>query len=511
MIEKAALDLLYGFQIAFEPHNFMWSVFGVVAGNLVGVLPGLGALAAISILLPITYTMSPVAAILMLAGIFYGSMYGGAIGAILLNLPVHSPHAVTCLDGYPLTLKGRGGAALGIAMMASFVAASVGILVMVFFSPVLAEIAFKFGPTEVFSIMLLGLLAGSTMSKGSAVKGVAMTLIGLLLGIVGTDVSTGDLRFTFGLIPLDDGVDLVAMVMGLFGVAEFLRSVNHMTAIGGGLKMRFRDLIPTKEELKRSFWPMLRGTSVGTFFGVLPGTGPTVASFVAYAVERKVTKKPETFGHGAIEGVAAPEAASHSKTQVDFIPTMTLGIPGDAVMALMLGALLIQGIQPGPQLITAHPDIFWGLIASFWVGNLLLVVLNVPLIGLWVKLLRVPYKYLYPSALFFIAVGCYSTQNSLFQVGEVLVFGIVGAVFAYLEFSAAPILLGYVLGPMVEENFRRALLISHGNLSVFIDRPISASFLAASILLILAQVIAFAVRKRRSKQAATTGQESPCT
>jgi len=498
-MEKALLDLWYGFHIAFEPHNLMWSIFGVIAGNLVGVLPGLGAIAAISILLPITYAMSPVAAILMLAGIFYGSMYGGAIGAILLNLPVHAPHAATCLDGYPLTLKGRGGAALGVAMMASFFAASIGILVMVFFSPVLSEIAFKFGPPELFSIMLLGLLAGSTMAKGSATKGVAMTLIGLLLGIVGTDLETGDLRFTFDLIPLSDGVNLVAMVMGLFSVAEFLRRVNHMTIIGSGLKMRFRDLIPTRAELKSALIPTLRGTSVGTFFGVLPGTGPTVASFVAYALENKVSKSPEKFGHGVIGGVAAPEAASHAKTQVDFIPTMTLGIPGDAVMALLLGALLIQGIQPGPQMITEHPDIFWGLIASFWVGNLLLVTLNMPLIGLWVKLLEVPYKYLYPAALFFIAVGCYSIENSLFQVGEVLFFGVMGALFAYLEFPMAPILLGYVLEPMVEEHFRDALLISRGSLSVFIERPISAAFLAAAVLLLAVQVGVFILKKRRAR------------
>jgi TctA family transporter len=497
MIEKALLDLMYGFGIAFEPHNLMWSVFGVIAGNLIGVLPGLGALTAMSILLPLTYVMHPVAAILMLAGIFYGSMYGGAIGAILLNLPVHPPHAVACLDGYPLTLRGRGGAALGVAMIASFVAASIGILIMVFFSPLLVDIAFKFGPAELFSIMLLGLLAGSTMSRGSAIRGVAMTLLGLLLGVVGTDVNTGAMRFTFGLLHLQDGVDLVALAMGLFGVGEFLLSVNRMSTVGSGAKMRFRDMRPTRDELKRSFFPMLRGTAVGALFGVLPGTGPTITTFVAYALERKVSRTPERFGHGAIEGVASPEAASHSKTQVDFIPTMSLGIPGDAMMALILGALLIQGIQPGPQLVTEHPDIFWGLVASFWVGNLLLIVLNIPFIGLWVRLLRVPYKYLYPSALFFIAIGCFSTQNSLFEVGEVLLFGILGAVLRYLDFSVATILLGYVLGPLVEENFRRALLLSRGNLMVFLDRPISAGFIAASALLIGVQIAAYLWKKRR--------------
>ncbi|GAB2903035.1 tripartite tricarboxylate transporter permease [Paralcaligenes ginsengisoli] len=498
MIMKSLLDLWYGFGVAFELHNLMWSVFGVVVGNLIGVLPGLGALSAISILLPLTYVMHPVPAILMLAGIFYGSMYGGAIGAILLNLPCHPPHAVTCLDGYPMTKNGKGGTALGITMIASFFAASVGILVMVFFSPLLVEVAFKFGPAEIFSIMLLGLLAGSTMSKGSPIKGVAMTLFGLLIGVAGTDVNTGTMRFTFGMLSLEDGVDLVAIAMGLFGVAEFLLSVNRMSIVGSGMKMSLRDMRPSMAELKQSFFPLVRGTLVGVLFGALPGTGPTITTFVAYALERKISKHPERFGHGAIEGVASPEAASHSKTQVDFIPTMTLGIPGDAVMALILGALLIQGIQPGPQLIISHPDIFWGLIASFWVGNLLLLVLNVPLIGFWVKLLQVPYKYLFPSALFFIAVGCFSTQNSLFQVGEVLVFGIIGAILIYLDFSVAPILLGFVLGPMVEENFRRALLLSRGDIFVFVERPISAWFVGASALLILLQVISF-LRKKRSK------------
>ncbi|UHL64334.1 tripartite tricarboxylate transporter permease [Paralcaligenes sp. KSB-10] len=498
MIMKSLIDLWYGFGVAFELHNLMWSVFGVVVGNLIGVLPGLGALSAISILLPLTYVMHPVPAILMLAGIFYGSMYGGAIGAILLNLPCHPPHAVTCLDGYPMTKNGKGGTALGITMIASFFAASVGILVMVFFSPLLVEVAFKFGPAEIFSIMLLGLLAGSTMSKGSPIKGVAMTLFGLLIGVAGTDVNTGTMRFTFGMLSLEDGVDLVAIAMGLFGVAEFLLSVNRMSIVGSGMKMSLRDMRPSMAELKQSFFPLVRGTLVGVLFGALPGTGPTITTFVAYALERKISKHPERFGHGAIEGVASPEAASHSKTQVDFIPTMTLGIPGDAVMALILGALLIQGIQPGPQLIISHPDIFWGLIASFWVGNLLLLVLNVPLIGFWVKLLQVPYKYLFPSALFFIAVGCFSTQNSLFQVGEVLVFGIIGAILIYLDFSVAPILLGFVLGPMVEENFRRALLLSRGDIFVFVERPISAWFVGASALLILLQVISF-LRKKRSK------------
>jgi putative tricarboxylic transport membrane protein len=506
-MQQSLLDLWYGFGVALQPHNLMWSFFGVLMGNLIGVLPGMGALSAISMLLPLTYTMHPVPAILMLAGIFYGSQYGGAIGAILLNMPSHPPHAVTCLDGYPMTKQGKGGTALGITMIASFFAASFGITVMIFASPLLVDIAFKFGPTEIFSIMLLGLLAGGTMARGSALKGVAMTVVGLLIGIVGTDVNSGVARFTFGVPELTDKVELVALALGLFGVADFLRNVNRMHIVGSGTKVRFRDMRPTKSELRQAFFPMLRGTLIGTLFGAMPGTGPTITTFIAYAFERKISKTPERFGHGALEGVASPEAASHSKTQVDFIPTMSLGIPGDAVMALILGALLIQGIQPGPQLISEHADLFWGLIASFWVGNILLVVLNVPLIGLWVKILQVPYRYMFPCALFFIAVGVYSTNNNLFEVNEVLLFGIVGAILLALDFPVAPILLGYVLGPLVEENFRRALLLSRGDLRVFFERPISAGFMTVCALLILAQAF-FALRTAHRKRGASASRLS---
>jgi putative tricarboxylic transport membrane protein len=441
--------------------------------------------------------IAPVPAILMLAGIFYGSQYGGAIGAILLNLPSHPPHAVTCLDGYPMTLKGRGGAALGITMMASFFAASVGIAVMIFLSPLLVQIAFKFGPAEICAIMLLGLLAGATMSRGSPLKGLAMTLFGLVCGAVGTDVISGTMRYTFGKTELADGVELGALCMGLFGIADFLVHVNRMKVKPISAKMSMKDMRPTRAELRQAFWPMIRGTAVGTLFGAMPGTGPTITTFIAYAIERKIAKDPTRFGKGAIEGVASPEASSHSKTQVDFIPTMSLGIPGDAVMALLLGALIIKGIQPGPQLITEHPDIFWGLVASFWIGNLLLVVLNVPLIGMWVRLLRVPYKYLYPAALFFICIGVYTTKNSLFDVGEVAIFGILGAVFLSLGFPVSPIVLGFVLGPMLEENFRRAMLLSHGELRVFVDSPISAGFLLACSALLLVQVVAHVRGARR--------------
>ena len=494
MIWTALTDLWYGFGVAFEPQNLWWCFVGVLVGNMVGVLPGMGPLATISILLPLTFGLKPVAAILMLAGVMYGAQYGGAICSILLNLPCHPPHAVTCLDGFPLTQQGKGGLALGLSVIGSFIGASWGITEMIFLAPVLVQAALQFGPAEICSLMLLGLLAGSTLARGSPVKGVAMTVLGLMIGIIGSDIESGAERFTFGLTQLDDGVELIALSLGLFGVAEFMNSINQVAATNlKYAKVRLRDMRPSKAELKQAFFPMVRGTLVGTLFGAMPGTGPTITTFIAYALERRISKTPERFGQGALEGVASPEAASHSKTQVDFIPTMSIGIPGDAVMALILGALLIQGIQPGPQLISEHADLFWGLIASFWVGNILLVVLNVPLIGVWVKVLQVPYRYMFPCALFFIAIGVYSTNNSLFEVNEVLVFGIAGAVFLALDFPVAPILLGYVLGPLVEENFRRALLLSRGDLTVFFQKPISLGFMIVCMLLILLQVF-FALR-----------------
>ena len=497
-MHDSLMQLMYGFGIALQPDNLMWCVFGVLVGNLIGVLPGMGPLSTISMLLPITYVIAPVPAILMLAGIFYGSQYGGAIGAILLNLPSHPPHAVTCLDGYPLTLQGKGGTALGITMMASFFAASVGIVVMIFLSPLLVQAANSFGPADTCAIMLLGLLAGATMARGSPLKGVAMTIFGLLCGAVGTDEITSTVRYTLGVTELRDGIELGGLTMGLFGVADFLVSVNRTTISPSHARVRMRDMRPSGAEMKRAFWPMLRGTGIGTLFGALPGTGPTITTFIAYALERRWSKTPERFGKGMLEGVAAPEAASHSKTQVDFIPTMSLGIPGDPVMALILGALIMKGIQPGPQLIGEHPDIFWGLVASFWIGNVLLVILNVPLIGVWVRLLQVPYRFLFPAALFFIAIGVYSTNDSLFEVGEVLAFGIVGAILLALDFPVATILLGYVLGPLVEENFRRALLLSRGDLLIFVQRPISAVFIGACVLLVGFQLF-FALRPRSNK------------
>jgi putative tricarboxylic transport membrane protein len=497
VISTALTDLWYGFGVALEPHNLLWCFVGVLIGNMVGVLPGMGPLATISILLPLTFGMKPVAAILMIAGVYYGAQYGGAICSILLNLPCHPPHAVTCLDGFPLTQQGKGGTALGITVIASFVGASWGITEMIFLSPILVRVALQFGPAEVCSLMLLGLLAGSTLARGSPVKGVAMTVLGLLIGIVGSDIETGSPRFTFGLPQLDDGIEIVALALGLFGIAEFMSSVNKISDVNTKYSnVSLRDMRPSKEDLKKAAMPMLRGTIIGSLCALIPGTGPTIASFVSYATEKKISKTPERFGHGAIEGVACPEASTHSSVQGDFIPTMSLGIPGDAVMALLLGALIIQGIVPGPQLISEHPDIFWGLIASFWIGNILLVILNVPMIGLWVKLLMIPYKYLYPSAMFFVCIGVYSTNNDMFQVGEVLVIGVFGYILNMLGFHPAPILLGFVLGPRFEENFRRALLISRGDLLVFLERPISAVFVGLCVLLIVGQIY---VRLRKPK------------
>ena len=493
---EALNNLWQGFGVALMPRNLMWSFVGVFMGNLIGVLPGIGPLAAISMLLPVTYSLDPTAALMMLAGIYYGAQYGGATTSILLNLPGVASHAVTCLDGHPMAKQGRGGAALLMAMLASFIGATAGILLMTFFSPVLVDLAFKFGPAEYCAMMLLGLLAASTLAKGSPLKGICMVLVGLILGIVGTDVNSGVARFGIDLPELSDGIALVALAMGLFGIADTLANVN-LIGVGDAIKTKvtLRTLRLGKGEMKRSWMPIVRGTAIGSFFGILPGTGSTIASFISYATEKKVSRHPEEFGHGAIEGVAGPESSNNAAAQTAFIPTMTLGIPGDAVMALMLGALMIHNIQPGPQLVSEHPQIFWGLIASFWVGNLLLLVLNIPLIGMWVRLLTVPYRMIYPCVLFFICIGVYSGNNNLFDVGVVLAVGVGGYFTRRLGFEPAPVLLGFVLGPMVEENFRRALLLSRGDMSIFVTRPISAGFVLACLLM-LAGVTYSHLRKR---------------
>jgi TctA family transporter len=480
-----ANGLLLGLQSALQPVNLLYCFIGVFLGTLIGVLPGIGALAAISLLLPITYHIPPTAAIVMLAGVYYGSQYGGSTASILLNLPGTPSSAVACLDGYPMAKQGRAGVALFMTTIASFVGSMLGILLLVLFSPSIAELGLKFGPAEYFTMMFLGLIAASTLASGSALKGLAMVVFGLLIGTVGTDINSGVSRFDFGTPNLMDGISLVALAMAIFGIAEVISTVNIKRDARASEKITFRSMVPTADDTKRSIMPMLRGTGIGSFFGALPGTGASIASFMSYAIEKKVAKDPSRFGKGAIEGVTAPESANNAAAQTAFIPTLSLGIPGDAVMALMLGALIIHGIQPGPMLMTQQPELFWGLIVSFGIGNILLMILNIPMIGLWVSILKIPYNVLYPAILVFISLGVYSVSNNTFDVYLVAVLGIMGYVLSVLKFEAAPLLLGFVLGPMMEEYLRRALLLSRGDMMTFIDRPISAFLLACSAALLL--------------------------
>jgi len=491
-------NLILGFSTAFSLNNLLYAFFGVLLGNIIGVLPGIGALAAISMLLPVTYGLDPTGALVMLAGLYYGTSFGGATTSILLNLPGTASHAVVCVDGNPLARQGKGGQAIFMAMFASFLGVCTGIVLMMFFSPLLLNVAFLFGPAEYFALMLMGLIAASALTTGSPLKGIASVVIGLIFGVIGTDVNSGVARFDFGVPELQDGIALVALAMGLFGITDVLANAANLR--GGSLltqrKVDRQSVRPGKGEIRTTLPSIARGSVIGSALGILPGTGGTIASFMSYAVEQKVSKTPDRFGHGAMEGVSGPESANSSAAITAFIPTLTLGIPGDAVMALMLGALMIHNITPGPQLMMEHPAMFWGLLASFLLGNVMLMVLNIPLIGLWVKLLSVPYRLIYPVVLFLIAIGVYSTNNNLFDVGVVLTIGAFGYVAATLGFQPAPLLLGFVLGPMMEENFRRALLLSRGDMLVFFQRPLSGSFMAITLLM-LASVAFKQWRKRR--------------
>ncbi|MCI0755579.1 tripartite tricarboxylate transporter permease [Teichococcus vastitatis] len=500
-------NLALGFGEAFAPLNLMYCFIGVFLGTFIGVLPGIGALATISMLLPLTFHVPPTAALVMLAGIYYGAQYGGSTAAILLNLPGTPSAAVACLDGYPMGQKGRAGVALLMTTVASFVGGSLGIIILTAFSPALAGIALSFGPADYFAMMLLGLVAAATLAQGSPVKGIAMVLVGLALGMVGTDVQTGAQRFTFGIPELSDGLSLVALAMGLFGVSEVIASINRMrTGQRSKERITFRSMVPQRNDLRQSAFPMLRGTGIGAIFGALPGAGATIASFLAYAVEKKVSRHPERFGQGAIEGVTAPESANNAAAQTAFIPTLTLGIPGDAVMALMLGAMIIQGIQPGPRLVTEHPELFWGLIASFWIGNVMLVVLNLPLIGIWIKMLAIPYRILYPAILLFICIGVFSVNNNAFDILLVLVFGVIGYAMMLLKFEPAPLVLGFILGPLMEEHLRRAMLLSRGDPMVFLERPISAGFLmVTTALLVWAGMTAVKQQRQARRMAVAAG------
>ena len=493
-------NLIFGFSVALTWQNLWFCFIGVFLGTLIGVLPGIGPLATIAMLLPITFNVPPIAAMVMLAGIYYGSQYGGSTTAILVNLPGETSAVVTCMDGYQMAKQGRAGPALAIAAIGSFTAGTICTLIIALFGPPLAEVALKFGAPEYFSLMLMGLVAAAVLAHGDMIKSLGMVAMGLLVGIVGTDVNSGMARFSFGYPELTDGIGFIVIAVGVFAVGEIVGNLGE-TEERKVFTSKVTGLMPTLQDLKASIGPILRGTGIGAFFGVLPGTGPSIASFSSYMMEKKLAKDPSRFGKGAIEGVAGPESANNADAQCKFIPTLTLGIPASAVMALMLGALTIQGIAPGPQVMTQKPDLFWGLVASMWIGNLMLVVLNLPLIGLWVSLLKVPYRLLFPAIMAFSCIGIYSVNNSSFEVYLAAVFGLIGFTWMRLECPPAPMLLGFVLGPLMEENLRRALLISRGDPTVFFTRPISLGFMIATVLI----VVIMALPAIKSRREAITG------
>jgi len=490
-------NLWIGAQTAFTLWNLAYCLIGCFLGTAIGVLPGLGPTATIAMLLPITFGLPPVSALIMLSGIYYGAQYGGSTTAILVNLPGESSSVVTALDGYQLAKQGHAGRALGIAAIGSFFAGTVCTLLIALFAPPLAEVALKFGPAEYFSLMVLGLVASIVLASGSLLHALGMIVFGLLLGLVGTDVNSGTARYSFSVPELADGISFVTVAMGIFGLGEIIANLAQEQTRSVMVK-KVTGLMPTWSDLKLTFPAMLRGTGLGAVLGILPGGGAMLASFSAYALEKKVSKNAKNFGKGAIEGVAAPESANNAGSQTSFIPMLTLGIPSNPVMALMIGAMIIHGIQPGPQIMTAKPELFWGMIASMWVGNFLLVVLNLPMIGMWVKLLKVPYRMLYPAILLFCAIGVYTVNNTDVDVAMTAFFGFLGVLFMKLGCEPAPLLLGFVLGPMMEENLRRAMLLSRGDPTTFLTRPISVGMLIAAVLLIV--IIALPnIRKKREE------------
>lgn len=493
--------LLTGLNFALQPGVLIYCLLGVLLGTFVGVLPGIGAMAAISLLLPITYYISAEAALIMLAGVYYGAQYGGAVASILMRLPGTPQSAVTALDGYPMAREGRAGPALFAAMVSSFAGSIIGIVVLVMLAGWLSRVAVAFGAADYAAMMVLGLVAASTIGSARPAKGFAMIVLGMLLGCIGTDVNSGAMRFTFGQTELLDGVNLVALAMGLFGVAEVIGNVRDPERQAVAERIGFRQLAPTRDDLSRMVFPTLRGSGLGSFFGALPGTGSTLSSFLSYAMERRIARHPERFGQGAIEGVAGPEAANNSAAITAFVPTLTLGIPGDPIMALMLGALVIHGVQPGPMMLDARPEMFWGLVASFGIGNLLLLILNLPLIGIWVALLRIPFRWLYPAILIFICLGVYSVRGLTYDIVAVAAIGLAGYLLALARFSPALLLLGFVLGPLIETNVRRALLISRGDPMVFLERPISAAFVIAIAGLLVLSAVQVVQRRRKGMPA----------
>jgi TctA family transporter len=492
-------NLMLGFKVALSVQNLIYCLIGCFLGTLIGVLPGIGPVATIAMLLPITFNLPPTPALIMLAGIYYGASYGGSTTAILVNLPGESSSVVTCIDGYKMGQQGRAGPALAIAALGSFFAGCVGTVLIALFGPPLAELAFEFGAAEYFSMMVLGLVSAVVLASGALVKAIAMVIVGLLLGLVGTDVNSGIARYSFGISELTDGIGFVSVAMGMFGFAEIIGNLEQKQADRTGSTIsKVTSLMPTMDDLKRSWGPILRGTGLGVIFGILPGSHTVIASFSSYTLEKKLAKDPSRFGKGAIEGVAGPESANNAAAQTCFIPLLTLGIPTGAVMALMVGAMTIQGIAPGPQVMTQKPDLFWGMIASMWIGNLMLVVLNLPLIGMWVQFLKIPYRLLFPGICLFICIGAYSVNNSAMEVYLAAGFGLFGYYGVKWGCEPAPLLLGFVLGPLMEENLRRALLISRGDPSIFFTRPISLGMLIVAIFLLIIIVLPF-IRKKREE------------
>ena len=490
-------NLMLGFDTALSLQNILYCTIGVTIGTLIGVLPGMGPVATVAMLLPATYALPPTSALIMLAGIYYGASYGGSTTAILVNIPGEASAVVTCLDGHMMAKRGRAGSALGIAALGSFFAGCVATLLIAAFAPPLTELAFQFGPAEYFSLMVLGLVSATVLATGSLLKAICMVLLGLLLGLIGTDVNSGAFRFTFGLDELQDGIDFVPLSMGLFGFAEIMRNLegNMSRSL---VPNKVKNILPSWQEIKVSVGPIVRGTALGSILGVLPGGGALLSSFASYTAEKKLAgdKADPPFGYGNIRGVAGPESANNAGAQTSFVPMLTLGIPSNAVMALMIGAMMIHDIVPGPQVMQSDPGLFWGLIISMWIGNLILVVLNLPMIGVWVQLLRVPYRWLFPAILVFCCIGVYSINNNVWDVWIAIFFGFAGYVFGKLGCETTPLVLGFILGPMMEENLRRAMLLSRGDPSVFVSSPISCGLLIAAVLMVFL-VAAPAFRKTR--------------
>ena len=487
--------LMLGFSVALQPIHLFYCFVGVVIGTLVGVLPGMGPVAAMSLLLPATFHTTPVASIIMLSGIYYGAQYGGSTTSILVNIPGEASSVMTCIDGYQMARKGRAGPALGIAAFGSFIAGTVGILGLILIAPPLVDFALKFGPAEYFSLMILGLTILTFLTSSSMIRALMMAALGLVVGTMGLDNISGLARFTFNIPELLDGVGLVPVVMGLFGISEVLLNIE-LRVKREVFTTKVKGLLPTLEDWGKSIWSILRGTILGFFLGILPGGGAVIASFVSYAIEKRVSKHPEEFGKGAIEGVAAPESANNSAAQGAFIPLLTLGIPSNVVMAMLLGALIIHGVTPGPLLLTQHPELFWGVVASMYVGNALLLALNLPLIGMWVQLLKVPYAILFPIIILFCLLGSYSINNSSTDVAIMLVFGVIGYLMKKLSLEAAPMVLAFVLGPMMETALRQALIKSKGSFTIFFTRPISATCLVIAIALMIMPLLPWFRRRR---------------